>query len=86
MAGSPGPSGILQLIEPFEVSAVFAGAGIGTQTDSAKGIRLSDLGIAPNFLADLARRGQVRMEGLPELTAELRHVVVAKFMGEDVRS
>ncbi len=66
---------------------MFAGAGIGTQTESAKGIRLADLGIGASFLADLKRRNHVRIEGLPELVRdELRHIAVQKFMGEEVRS
>ena len=83
----PGAKRILKELEVFEVSAVFAGAGVRTGTDSAKGIRLSDLGIAPSFLADLKRRSHVRIEGLPELVRdELRHIAVARFMGEEVRS
>jgi len=86
LAAYPGAKRILRELEVFEVCPVFAGAGVNTGTDSAKGIRLSDLGIAPSFLSDLKRRSHVRIEGLPELVRdELRHIAVARFMGEEVR-
>jgi len=60
----PGARRILKELDIFEVSAVYAGAGIGTGTDRAKGIPLAALGIAPEWLADLGKVGMVRLADL----------------------
>jgi len=75
----PGAKRILKELEVFEVSAVFSGAGIGTQTDSAKAIRLSDLGIAPEWLADIGKVGMVRLADLG-MTSLPSHVTQSRLV------
>jgi len=61
----PGAQRILKSLDVYEVSAVYAGAGVRTGTDStAKGIALSDLGIAPEWLADIGKVGMLRLADL----------------------
>ncbi len=55
----------MKSLDVYEVSAVYAGAGVRTGTDStAKGIALSDLGIAPEWLAYIGRVGMTRLADL----------------------
>jgi len=60
----PGSRRILKEIEPFEVSAVYSGAGIGTGTDRAKGIAFGELGIGPALLATIRGAGLVNVAEL----------------------
>lgn len=55
---------ILKELDIFEVSAVYAGAGIDTGIDRAKGTPLASLGIAPEWLVGLGKVGMVRLADL----------------------
>lgn len=60
----PGARRILKELQVFEVSAVYAGAGIRTGIDSAKGILLAELGITAEWLSEVRRAGTVSLAEL----------------------
>jgi len=76
----PGARRILKSLDVYEVSAVYAGAGVDTGTVSTgKAITLASLGIAPEWLADIQKVGMIRLADLG-FAAPTAHVTGSQFI------